>query len=177
MNVLKIQKQNDVLALVRAKLSFRDIEERLGIRRETASKYAQAAGLWQPPSKPATPGEVATGSESKTGHAPQPRPPDGGASSSPPPSSPPKIPAHARSACEPHREWIEAQIRLGRNAQAIYQQLVDEFAFTHRYNSVKRFVRGLKREDPEQFDRLEFAPGEEAQVDYGQGAQIGRAHV
>jgi len=35
---------------------------------------------------------------------------------------------------------------------------------------VKRFVRGLKRQDPEQFDRLEFLPGEEAQVDYGQGA-------
>jgi transposase len=53
---------------------------------------------------------------------------------------------------------------------AIYQELVDERGFTHRYNSVKRFCRGLKKKDPEQFDRLDFLPGEEAQVDYGEGA-------
>jgi hypothetical protein len=35
---------------------------------------------------------------------------------------------------------------------------------------VKRFVRLLKKKDPEQYDRLEFLMGEEAQVDYGQGA-------
>jgi transposase len=163
-NVLKTQKQNDVIALVRAKYSFREIEGRLGIRRETISKYAQTAGLWTPP-KPATGDGVATGSliENRP-----PWPPDGGASSEP--SVLVKIPAHARSACEAHREWIEEQIRLGRNATAIYQGLVDQFGFTHRYNSVKRFVRGLRRSEPEQFDRLEFLPGEEAQVDYGQGA-------
>lgn len=53
---------------------------------------------------------------------------------------------------------------------AIYQDLVERFSFTHRYNSVKRFVRGLKGKDPRQFDRLEFLPGQEAQVDYGTGA-------
>lgn len=167
MNVLKIQKQNDVLALVRAKLSFREIEDRLGIRRETISKYAKNAGLWSPP-KPATTEGVATGFEFKTGQNPPPWPPDGGASNGA--SAVAKIPAHARSACEAHRSFIEEQIRLGRNATAIYQDLVDQFGFTSRYNSVKRFVRGLKRKEPEQFDRLEFLPGEEAQVDYGQGA-------
>jgi len=29
-----------------------------------------------------------------------------------------------RSACDPHRQWIEEQIILGRNAMAIYQDLV-----------------------------------------------------
>ena len=53
---------------------------------------------------------------------------------------------------------------------AIYQDLVELFGFTHRYNSVKRFVRGFKRKDPHQYDRLEFLPGEEGQVDYGTGA-------
>jgi len=166
-NVLKMQKQNDVLALVRAAYSFREIESRLGIRRETISKYAREAGLWSP-AKAATAEGVATGSEFKSGQIPPPRPPDGSASNDT--GSVSKIPAHALSACEGHREWIEAQIRLGRNATAIYQDLVDQFGFTHRYNSVKRFVRSLKREEPEQFDRLEFLPGEEAQVDYGQGA-------
>lgn len=31
-------------------------------------------------------------------------------------------------------------------------------------------MRALRQIDPQQFDRLEFAPGEEAQVDYGEGA-------
>lgn len=167
MNVLKKPKQNDVLALVRAKYSFREIEERLGIRRETISKYAEAAGLWTP-AKAARAEGVATGSDFKTGQMPPPRPPDGSASNNPALLA--KIPFHARSACDVHRSFIEVQIRLGRNATAIYQDLVDQFGFTHRYNSVKRFVRGLKRCEPEQFDRLEFLPGEEAQVDYGQGA-------
>jgi len=35
-----------------------------------------------------------------------------------------KIPFHARSACEPHRPWIEKQVRLGRNAVAIYQGIL-----------------------------------------------------
>ncbi len=53
---------------------------------------------------------------------------------------------------------------------AIYQDLVDSYGFTGAYNAVKRFAGGLCNREPEQFDRLEFAPGEEAQVDYGDGA-------
>ncbi len=86
----------------------------------------------------------------------------------PRPSAPP--PREAASACEPHRAWIEEQVALGRNATAIYQELVERHDFAHRYNSVKRFVRSLKRRDPERFDVLESAPGEEAQVDFGLGA-------
>src|SRR5207244_3746604 len=106
---------------------------------------------------------MATGSVDLADQIPPPRPPALSGSN-------PAIPAHARSACEPHRVWIEAQIRLGRNATAIYQELVDHFGFASRYNSVKRFCRGLRQSEPEQFDRLEFLPGEEAQVDYGEGA-------
>lgn len=77
-NVLKTHRKTELLTLVRAGHSFRDIEERLGVRRETVSKYAREAGLWpfpkaatvpkvatgfcEPASKPATPSlEVATG--------------------------------------------------------------------------------------------------------------------
>ena len=48
--------------------------------------------------------------------------------------------------------------QLGRNAQSIYQDLVEGFGFTHRYNSVKRFVRTLKRREPERFDVLRACP-------------------
>jgi len=53
---------------------------------------------------------------------------------------------------------------------AIYQDLVDLHGFTARYSSVMRFARKLRHHEPEQFDRLEFLPGEEMQVDYGEGA-------
>ena len=74
------------------------------------------------------------------------------------------------SACEPHRAFIQAQLRLRRNAVAIYQDLVDRHGFSGAYNSVKRFVGKLRHREPEQFDRLAFLPGEEMQVDYGEGA-------
>lgn len=119
--------------------------------RKTIRKYARAAN---------SPG-VATGPEAAGGQIPPPRPPAPGA----------KAPALATpSACEPHRAWIEAQVSLGRNAVAIYQDLVERHGFGQCYGSVKRFVAKLKAREPERFDVLEFAPGEEAQVDYGEGA-------
>ena len=88
-------------------------------------------------------------------------------------NTPPRPPAPSKastSACEPYRAFIETQVRLRRNFTAIYQDLVDQFGFGSGYNSVKRFAGGLRQQDPQQFDRLEFAPGEECQVDYGEGA-------
>jgi transposase len=145
-------------------ISQRQINRTTGVDRKTIRKYDRLDGLPAsqedlPPKSP-TGQEVATGLEGESGQNPPPRPPA--------PEN--KLPKHARSACEPHREWIEQQVRLGRNATAIYQDLVERFGFNHRYNSVKRFVRGLKKRDPRQYDRLEFLPGEEAQVDYGTGA-------
>lgn len=66
----------------------------------------------------------------------------------------------APSACEIHRDWIESQVALGRNAMSIYQDLAEKFGFTHRYKSVKRFVAALKAREPERFDVLEALPGE-----------------
>ena len=48
------------------------------------------------------------------------------------------------SACEPYREVIEAACGRGRNAMAIWQDLVDDHGFTARYASVQRFVRQLR---------------------------------
>jgi transposase len=86
---------------------------------------------------------------------------------------PPRSPAPGRfsiSSCEPHRDFIQAQMRLRRNSTAIYQDLVDQFGFGASYSSVRRYAATLVDQDPAQFDRLEFAPGEEVQVDYGEGA-------
>jgi transposase/5S rRNA maturation endonuclease (ribonuclease M5) len=145
-------------------MSQREIHRKTGIDRKTIRRYARSYDLNAAQdtefSKSPTRQDVATGPEIPCDQNPAPRPPVPEA----------KIPKHARSACESHREWIEEQLKRGRNAMAIYQDLVEQFGFTHRYNSVKRFVRQLKKKDPRQYDRLEFLMGEEAQVDYGQGA-------
>ncbi|MDR3557755.1 MAG: IS21 family transposase, partial [Syntrophobacteraceae bacterium] len=164
MNVLKPDLQTTIRTLLSKGVSQREIERKTGIDRKTIRRYAQSFNLATSRegehSKSPTEQDVASGSGESGAQNPPPRPP----------GLEFKAPKLARSACEEHREWIEEQLRLGRNAMAIYQDLVELFCFTHRYNSVKRFVRALREKDPRQFDRLEFLMGEEAQLDYGQGA-------
>jgi transposase len=164
-NVLKPQQQSTVFTLLERKRSQREIHRLTGIDRKTIRRYeqlyrAQAAEAANSPG-------VATGSGQGQEQIAPPRPP---APEAVPDALIEACPAYALSACEPHRVWIEEQVRLQRNATAIYQDLIDQFGFSARYNSVKRFVRTLRRVDPEQFDRLAFAAGEESQVDYGEGA-------
>lgn len=163
-NVLKPHLKSTVITLAQQGVSQHEIHRKTGIDRKTIRHHVRAmlaAALEGDPNS-STP---ATGSMVQPElQIPPPRPPAFAAAIAP------RTPKIARSACEPHREWIEAQVRVGRNAMSIYQELVDERGFSQRYNSVKRFCRGLRQCEPEQFDRLEFSPGEEAQVDYGEGA-------
>ncbi len=166
MNVLKPEKKATLVTLLKNNISQREISRKAKIDRKTIRKYGRQLDILPSPGKGyfSPSAEMpATGRDKDQIQNPPPRPPGYSVEGA-------RIPFHARSACEPHRKWIEQQVRLGRNAMAIYQDLVERFNFDHKYNSVKRFVRGLKYKTPEQFDRLEFLPGEEAQVDYGQGA-------
>jgi transposase len=166
-NVLKPHLKTTVATLLANGASQREIERRTGVDRKTIRALRHAMGAV--PEVEANSPTPATGAAGLAGQIPPPWPPaEAAAAGGLDPL--PKLPAHARSACEPHREWIEAQVRLGRNAVAIYQELVDAFGFAQRYNSVKRFCRALRKREPEQFDRLEFPAGNEAQVDYGEGA-------
>jgi hypothetical protein len=77
------------------------------------------------------------------------------------------------SACEPFREAIELGLRQGRNATAIWQDLVSENGFGGGYQTVKRFVRKLRgKQEPQPRAVILTAPGEEAQVDYGTGPMV-----
>jgi transposase len=80
--------------------------------------------------------------------------------------------AGRRSACEPFRACIEAGLAQGLSAQRLYQDLRSEHGFADGYDAVKRFVRALGASMPLPFRRMEMAPGEEVQVDYGQGAWV-----
>ncbi|WP_409077075.1 IS21 family transposase [Paraburkholderia sp. FT54] len=168
MNVLKQHLQSTIFTLLEREVSQRRIHELTGVDRKTIRRYqaifeSRRAASNSPGEATTGPAEPAVAQTPPPQTPPPPRPPDPGAATVRPFN-------FARSASEPHREWIEQQVRLKRNAQAIYQDLVDRFGFTASYESVKRFVRALRHVDPEQFDRLEFACGEECQVDYGEGA-------
>ena len=164
------------------------------MRRETAATYLKAAGIafrppggWgrHPPPKPAN--EVITDSgpektaDGATAGPARAKPAnevitDSGAELAvgtaavvePQPGRSPSA-----SACAPHREAIELGLSKGRNAMAIWQDLVDTCGFAAGYQSVRRFVSRLHpNQSPEACAVIETAPGEEAQVDYGTGPMV-----
>ncbi len=103
MNVLKPHLQTTLSTLLGAGKSHREIERITRIDRKTIRAYHQRLAGGQSNSS-----GVATGSAAQT-----------------PPPRPPAAQAQRVSACEPHRAFIEAQLRLKRNYTAIYQDLVD----------------------------------------------------
>jgi len=158
-NVLSESKQQQVLALGRLGWTLRRIEEELGVRRETAGRYLRAAGI-----DVRQPGRWGHGQPSKAAIEVS--------TDSAPAIEPGRSPSV--SACEPYRDLIEAAVALGRDAMAIWQDLVDDHGFAHRYASVKRFVGVLRAASPnaEAHPVIVTGPGEEAQVDYGTGPMV-----
>jgi transposase len=90
-----------------------------------------------------------------------------------PATPPPPQRAPSASACEPYRELIEEAVGRDRNAMAIYQDLVSAHGFPSSYSSVRRFVLKLAgTKTLEARAVIQTAPGEEAQVDYGEGPMV-----
>ena len=82
-------------------------------------------------------------------------------------------PSPRASACEPYQEAIDLGLSRGRNARAIWQDLVSEYGFASSYQSVQRFVRKRRgAQTPEARVVIVTAPGQEAQVDYGTGPMV-----
>jgi hypothetical protein len=111
-NVLKPHQKGAVITLLENEVSQHEISRKTGIDRKTVRKLALAMAAARSGEGSNSP--MATGSAGVPAQLPPPRPPALGARS--PPAG---LPPHARSACEGHREWIETQVRLGRNATAI----------------------------------------------------------
>ena len=76
--------------------------------------------------------------------------------------------------------WLEADRPRPRKqrptAQRVFERLRDEQEFVGSYSPVQRFVSAWKRQTGRQFAEvfvpLVFAPGEEAQVDWGEATVI-----
>jgi len=161
-NVLSQESKQQVIALGRLGWSLRRIQRVTGVRRETASEYLKAAGLaLRPPRGRQVVAKPASGAGVTTDFG-GPLEPAARARRSP-----------TASPCEAYREAIELGLSRGRNAMAIWQDLVDGYGFPGGYQSVKRFARKLRgRPTLEARVVIETAPGEEAQVDYGSGPMV-----
>ncbi len=192
------EKKQQVIALGRLGWSLRRIQRAIGVRRETAATYLKAAGIafrppgggGQPlPAKPAI--EVITDSAAakpalEVSTEPVPAKPASkvttdfgaelaGCTTAPPEPQPGRSPS--ASACGPYRDAIELGLSHGRNAMAIWQDLVDTYGFAAGYQSVRRFVIKFRgKQSPEACAVIETAPGEELQVDYGTGPMVREPH-
>jgi len=153
-NVLSDYKQETIVTLGRHGWSTRRIAREVGVHRETVARYLRAAGVsLRPPGHwgraPPKPSKEVTGAK------------------------PAKEVTAAKSQCEVFRAHIEARVAEGQNAKVIWQDLVTGEDFGGAYESVKRFVRTLRTPQRAQERALiDTPPGEEAQVDYGEGPLV-----
>jgi len=150
---LKVNQQQSIVALHEQGWSGRRIARELGLDRGTVRHYL--AGI----SKPAT--DPHTGSEDADRPKPATDPQPGSAALCGP-----------ASLCEPWREQIEQALERGLSIQRIYQDLVTERQFVGSYYAVRRFVLRQVGSQELPFRRMECAPGQELQVDFGQGAWV-----
>ena len=171
-NVLNEKKKQEVIALGRLGWSLRRIEKETGVRRETAAGYLRTAAIAvRPPGgwgkRAAQESKPANGVTTDSG-GPKPANeviPDSGAD--------PPTQTTTASTSEPYRELIQHALSQGRNAKGIWQDLVDDHGFTGGYQSVKRFINKLHGSPEKQpCAVIVTAPGEEAQVDYGEGPMV-----
>lgn len=150
-NQLRMAMIDAIVTLLERGWSYRRIARELGVHRETVARYDRLRRE-QAAAKPAIPTP--------------------GSADLPPACEPRLRPPGRQSHCEPFREGIQRGLDRGLSAQRIFQDLRVETAFTGSYASVKRFVRSLCATTPLPFRRMECAPGEEAQVDFGAGPWV-----
>lgn len=161
-NRIKMAIKHSILSLLGKGWSRRKIARELGIHRETVGRYAReratddlispAPGVEPEDKDNSKPAIVTLGSGAK---------PDPKLSTVTPGSG---------SQCRPFREIILQKLEQGLEGVRIWQDLGAEHGFIGSYSSVKRFIRKIDGGLPLPFRRMECAPGEEAQVDFGTGA-------
>jgi hypothetical protein len=190
-NVLNEEKKQQILALGRLGWSLRRIQQATRVRRETISGYLKAAGItvwrpggWSRQGEPKPAMQVITGSVSELPALnpninPEKLPNKRKSNRE---DSKPAIevitgfgvglrgpeaakPSTSLSACEPFQEAIQLGLSRGRNARAIWQDLVSDQGFSAGYQSVRRYIYRLRgSQTPQARAVILTAPGE----DYGE---------
>jgi len=163
MNRLEVSLQQAIQALHERGWSQRRIARELSVNRETVAGYVHAL-------KPA----ISTlGSTSVGDPNPAISTPGSGEKIEPNPANPTSGSKAGRvSLCREFLPVITAAVTAGLSAKRIHQDLVSDHGFTGSYQSVKRCVHGLAQQLELPYRRIECAPGEEMQVDFGQGAPV-----
>ncbi len=75
------------------------------------------------------------------------------------------------SSVEPFRSQV-IELRAQATEMAAIWERLKERGYTGSYSSIRRFVRTLEPKQPEAYGRVETAPGEEAQVDFGYAGRM-----
>ena len=84
---------------------------------------------------------------------------------------PSRQPPHNQSSVEPYRKQVVKLREQGVEVSAIKERLAER-GFEGSYMAVYRFVRQLEPNQPNVTVRVETAPGEEAQVDFGYAGRM-----
>jgi transposase len=71
-----------------------------------------------------------------------------------------------------HQAVVEQLLAQGVELTAIWQRLRDNYGYQGSYSAVRRFVQRLRPVEAEVFVRVQTAPGEELQVDFGSAGQL-----
>jgi len=197
-NRLKMAKTQSILTLHQAGWSKRRIARELRIHRDTVRRHLELELKAQamPAVEQAKPAKAPPGSSAPTAEefnaapgpieaqsdALSPGPTEAHSNAQSPgateaqlsPASSDSIEAASasRSKCRPLRKIIKAKLEQGLSAQRIFQDLVAEHGFANKYHSVRRFIGKLDEAIPLPFRRMDCAPGQEAQVDFGAGAPV-----
>ena len=162
-NVLKVNEQSNIQQLAAQGWSRRRIARTLKLDRKTVRRYLNAAAKSPTLSTPGSTDSAAKSPGISTpGDWPGPHWVTEAVSA----------PVGRPSLCAPHRQRIELKLDAGLCAQRVYQDLVEEVAFSGSYQSVKRFVQRLQAQQPGRLWRVEVEPAEEVQIDFGAGAWV-----
>lgn len=79
---------------------------------------------------------------------------------------------HCSSLIASYQEEVSSWYQQGIRGTTIHQALVRKHGFEGSYSAVRRFLQGLKRDNPQATVMLDFEPAEAAQVDFGSGPKI-----
>lgn len=169
-NKLTVQEQEAITNLTRLGWGIRKIARELGLSRNTVRAYARSVEVLE---AEALAEEILKGSPPSSGIETDPLSTPGSATAQNQ-TDPLSTAGNTgrKSLCADHAELILAKFETGLTAQRIYQDLRVEISFTGSYQSVKRYVRRLRRTDPQLVHRIEVEPGEEVQVDFGTGPTL-----
>ena len=85
---------------------------------------------------------------------------------------PVRQPPQMTSSLAPYQAVVEQLLAQGVELTALWQRLRENQGYQGSYSAVRRFVQRLRPVEPEAFVRLQSAPGEELQVDFGSAGSL-----